>query len=316
MISADEQPIIGFYSAFDDPKIWENCIKEQLPKFRFEVLDRTLNRHLVKYAIVWSPPKGLLCEFPGLEAIFVIGAGVDSLLQDPDIPDVPIFRLTDAGMAYQMAHYVIYGVLHFQRKFSEYQQSQSVSEWQPITDIVPPANFGVGVLGLGAIGSVIASEITRLGFSTKGWSTSIKKIKNVDTFCGDEGLDHVLQSSRVLVNVLPLTKDTKEIFSKDLFARLRPGTFLINIGRGQHVNEADLLSAIDANIVLGAMLDVFSVEPLPSSSLLWTNPRVLITPHTSGLTVPEEAMSQIISNIKLAERQQIPLGEVDRGRGY
>ena len=215
-----------------------------------------------------------------------------------------------------MAHYVIYGVLRFQRQFEAYRQLQDARQWKPIEDIEPIEQFPVGVMGLGAIGLIVARQLAQIGFSVLGWSTGPKALDNIRTFDGENGLSAFLIESRVVVNLLPLTDKTKGLINKKFFSRMSARSFLINIGRGQHVCEEDLLEALAEGLIAGAMLDVFEAEPLPSKSSLWNHPNVIITPHVSGLTVPQAALDQIIDNIKLVETGDLPHSTVDLNRGY
>lgn len=309
------RPVIGFYSEFDDPIIWRARLEDELPDFTFEIL-RSGDAKEVRYALVWNPPPGFLSKLKGLEAIFVLGAGVDALLTDPSLPNVPIIRLQDAGMGIQMAHYVAYGVLRFQREFAVYERQQASRDWNPLLNIEPIESFGVGVLGLGAIGSRVVETMGHLGFPARGWSVSGRSARPIETLSGDSGLKTLLTCSRVLVNLLPLTPNTERFYDKNFFDQIKPGTFFINLGRGNHVVEDDLIQALDANVLSGALLDVFNQEPLQSTSALWHHPKVLITPHVSGLTNATKAMDQIISNIKLIEAGSKPTGLVNRQQGY
>ena len=309
-------PIIGFYSPSEDETIWKTRIEDDSPDFRFELLEHVEQKQCVKYALVWSPPNGLLQNFENLKAIFVLGAGVDALLRDPHLPQVPIVRLEDAGMATQMAHYVIYGVLRFQRHFETYQDFQNNRHWEPLTNIEPIVRFVVGIMGLGAIGAVVAKQVSRLGFPVLGWSASPKEIDGIRTLHGDGGLSRFLSETKVVVNLLPLTTATEKFINKNFFSRMSTNSFLINIGRGGHLIEYDLLQALDDKLIAGAMLDVFEREPLSMESPLWDHPKVIVTPHISGITLPQVALDQIIGNIRLLEAGSVPLGLVDRKKGY
>ena len=312
----EPQPVIGFYSDWDAGTVWKSRIEQDLPQFHFDLLNEVEDKSTVRYALVWNPPAGFLKGFVNLQAIFVLGAGVDSLLKDSELPRVPIVRLSDAGMAQQMAHYVIYGVLHFQRRFEEYRQLQAKRRWEPIEDIESIEQFSVGVMGLGAIGSVVARQLAQIGFPVLGWSASPKTINGVRTFNDETSLSAVLSESRVVVNLLPLTDKTERLINKEFLRRMSAGSFLINIGRGQHVSDKDVLEALDEGLIAGAMLDVFDPEPLSPQSPLWNHPNVIITPHVSGLTVPQAALDQIIENIKRMETGVAPHLTVDLNRGY
>jgi glyoxylate/hydroxypyruvate reductase A len=315
MVMLDTRPVIGFHSPSEDEAAYKTRLERDLPGFQFELLEHVMEKQRVEYALVWSPPQGLLQTFKNLKAVFVLGAGVDALLRDPELPQVPVVRLKDAGMAQQMAHYVMYGILRFQRRFEVYESLQATQQWEPLLNIEPIEQFAVGVMGLGAIGSNVAEQVSRLGFPVLGWSTSPKKIKGIRTFYGDDELGSFLSDARVVINLLPLTKATEQFIDKKFLSRMCPDSLLINIGRGSHLKEDDLLEALETKVIAGAMLDVFEREPLSQESQLWCHPNVLVTPHVAGITLPQVALDQIIGNIRLLEAGGSPT-VVDRSKGY
>ncbi len=307
---------ILFFSEFDDPRKWRGLLESGLPQFRVECWPEIKDPSDVEYAVVWNPPRDCFKSLVNIKAIFSLGAGVDSLLTDDSIPaDIPIVRLLDAGLARQMSHYAIYGVLHFQRQFFEYRRLQAQEKWSPLP-VTLANSFTVGVLGFGTIGRVIASDLENLGFPVIGWANSSKSDVDAEVYVGVTELDDFLASSQLVINVLPLTAETRGLCDERFFGRMRPGSYFINLGRGGHVIESDLEKAIDSGRLAGAMLDVFASEPLSPKSSFWKRESVLITPHISGVTLAEEASDQIISNICLIESGQSPNGVVDRVRGY
>ena len=274
------------------------------------------SRDEIRYALVWRQPPGSLARLPNLKAILVLGAGVDSVLSDPALPvDVPVLRLVDAGLPGPMAEYALYAVLHFQRRMGDYLEQQRATIWQPRDEMLA-RQWPVGVMGLGVIGATVARRIAAQGFPVAGWSRSGKSVEGVEVFSGTAGLDPFLVRTRVLVNVLPLTPHTRGILDARTFSTMPAGSYVVNIGRGAHVIDADLIAALDSGQLAGAMLDVFEQEPLPMAHPFWRHPKIIVTPHVAAPTLASESEAQVVDNIGRLERGEPPLGLVDRKKGY
>ena len=272
---------------------------------------------LADYAVVWKPPAAMLRGRTDLKAIFNLGAGVDAILQlGDDLPaQVPIVRLDDAGMALQMAEYVCYAVLRHFRRFDEFEAQSRDHHWR----FLKPRDkktLRIGILGLGVLGTRIADALLPFDFEVHGWSRSRKQIAGVQSFAGTDEFDTFLAQSNVLVCVLPLTADTRGLLDRAALAMLPKGAYVINVARGAHIVERDLLDLIEENHLAGAMLDVFDDEPLPSDHAFWREPRITITPHIAALTLRGDSVRQIAAKMKLLERGQPIAGLVDRSKGY
>ncbi|WP_116139625.1 2-hydroxyacid dehydrogenase [Trinickia diaoshuihuensis] len=277
------------------------------------------------YAVLWRPPAELFARRGKLRAMFVLGAGVDALLalerREPGtLPaGVPLVRLEDAGMAEQMAQYAIHAALRYLRRFDEYdlvrREHGGDAPWRTL-EPHPRESFHIGVLGLGMLGAHVAKSLASLGFSVRGYSRGMKTIEGVDTFAGASQLPAFLDGLKLVVNLLPSTPDTDGILNRDLFARLAHGAYLVNLARGAHLVEADLIDALDAGRLAAATLDVFAQEPLPPEHPFWRMPRVTITPHISALTLRDPAARQIARKIEALERGEAIGGIVDIRRGY
>jgi glyoxylate/hydroxypyruvate reductase A len=304
-----------FYSEGDDPEPWRRAFAAAFPDMPFEVWPHVKDRNAVRYALVWNPPPGLLKTLPNLKAVLALGAGVDALLADPTTPQLPVVRLRDAGLAPQMAEYAIYAVLHFHRSMPAYREQQAAARWQPLAPVLA-SQWPVGVMGTGIIGGLIARHLVALGYPVRGWSRSGTSIDGVEGFAGDARLDAFLSGCRTIVNVLPLTPQTAGILNTRTFAAMPRGSYVVNIGRGGHLVESDLLAALDSGHIAGAMLDVFEQEPLDASHRFWSHPGVVVTPHIAGVTVAAEAEAQVIANVMRMERGEQPVGVVDREKGY
>lgn len=275
----------------------------------------------VDYAVVWRPPVEMLRGRTDLRAVFNLGAGVDGILRLRDADPaalpagVPIVRLDDAGMAAQMAEYVSAAVLRDFRKLDAYATQATAGTWK----FIKPnrrADFTIGVMGIGTLGSHIARTLAGFGFPVRGWSRTAKTVEGVQSFHGDDGRAAFLDDLRVLVNVLPLTPETEDLIDTDLLYRLRRGAHLVNVARGQHVVEADLLAAVRDGQIGAATLDVFRAEPLPADHPFWGESRITITPHISALTLREDSIAQIANKIRALGEGKAIAGVVDVDRGY
>lgn len=266
-------------------------------------------------AVVWSPSQDFIDAHPQLQYVFNMGAGVDALLR-LDLPaQLQLVRIEDGGMAAQMAEYVCYAVLRYMREFDRYADSQAQQQWQP-RPMPKRADFPIGVMGLGVLGAHVAKCMAGLGFRVNGWSQSAKQIDGIHAFAGDAQLQDFLQSSRILVCLLPLTPATQGILNRGHLQQLQAGGYLINVARGGHLVEDDLLALLDEGHLGGAMLDVCQQEPLPPEHPLWRHPLITLTPHISAQTGQEEAAQQVASNVLRIANGQAPHGLVNRGGGY
>ena len=307
---------ILFCSPAESPEPWRQILTRAFPALPFCEYSEGVNLDEVHYVLAWNPPAGVLAQMPNLRAVLWLGAGVDRLLADRSLPpDLPIIRLVDAGFAQQMAEYATYAVLHFQRRMGEYAGQQQDGRWQPLPEPIA-RQFPVGVLGLGAIGAAVARRIVQMGFPVSGWRGREAAVEGVSVYTGEEGLRQVLARSQVLINVLPLTAHTENILNARAFSLMPRGAYLVNIARGGHVVEEDLIAALDAGQLSGAMLDVFREEPLPSQHPFWRHLKVVVTPHVAAQTNPVLAQTQIVESIRLLERGEWPKGLVNRARGY
>ena len=267
------------------------------------------------YAVVWAPPQQFMDEQQGIKALFNIGAGVDALLQRRLPQGARVVRLDDAGMAVQMAEYVCHAVIRHFREFDGYEADMAAGRWGYRKPRLR-SDFPIGVMGLGVLGERVARALVQFEFPINGWSRSPKAIDGVRAFTGAEQFNAFLGASRVLVNLLPLTSDTTNLINKDTLARLQQGAYVINVARGAHLVDEDLLAAIASGHVAGATLDVFRTEPLPAGHAFWSHPRITITPHTSARTLREESIAQIAGKIGALERGEAIAGIVDPARGY
>jgi len=292
---------------------WLQGLGQALPRATIEVWQP--GAAPADYAVVWAPPQQFLDEQPGLKALFNIGAGVDALLKLRLPAGAQVVRLDDAGMSVQMAEYVSHAVIRHFREFDAYEADMREGRWS-FRKPRSRADFPVGVMGLGVLGARVAQALSVFEFPVHGWSRTPKVLEGVRTHHGDVGLQTFLSSCRVLVNLLPLTPDTRDILNRETLGRLLPGGYLVNVARGAHLVEEDLLALLDSGHLAGATLDVFRTEPLPPEHPFWRHPKLTLTPHTSARTLRDESIAQIAGKIRALEAGQPIAGLVDRFRGY
>lgn len=267
------------------------------------------------HAVVWAPPQQLFDEQPQLQGIFNLGAGVDALLKLRLPAGAQLVRLDDAGMSVQMAEFVCHAIVRHFRELDVYEREVAQGKWS-YRRPHERADFPVGIMGLGVLGERVARAVAQFEFPVVGWSRSPKAIDGIRCFAGAQQFDAFLGATRILVCLLPLTPDTENILNRDTLAKLQPGGYLINVARGAHLVEEDLLALLDAGRLAGATLDVFRTEPLPAGHPFWTHPKVAMTPHTSARTLRGETIAQIAGKILAFERGEPIAGVVDRVRGY
>ena len=270
---------------------------------------------LADYAVVWAPPQQFFDEQVRLKAVFNIGAGVDALLKLNVPPQALIVRLDDAGMSVQMAEYVCHAVIRHFREFDRYEADTRQGKWS-FRKPRERADFPVGVMGLGVLGERVARALAQFEFPVNGWSRTFKSVAGVRCFAGEPDFRDFLGASRVLVCLLPLTPDTRDILNHDSLSCLQPGGYVINVARGAHLVDDDLLALLDGGHLAGATLDVFRNEPLPAEHPFWKHPKITVTPHTSARTLRSESIAQIAGKIQGLQRGDVLAGVVGRAQGY
>ena len=252
----------------------------------------------IDVVVSWSPPPGLLARMPRLQMVQSVGAGIDHITRDPNLPNVPVCRIVDPDMAAGMNAYVSWAVVHGQRHMGEYLENQRRAAWQE-SPIVPPGRHRVGVAGLGVLGQSVTRALTAIGYEVRGWSRSPKEDlpAGCEAFYGDAARSKFLAGSDTLVCLLPMTDATRGLLNAQLFAQLPRGARLINVGRGAHLVQDDLLAALDSGQLASAILDTFIEEPLPPSHPFWNHPRITITPHIATRTEAAAIARQTHDNL-------------------
>jgi glyoxylate/hydroxypyruvate reductase A len=272
----------------------------------------------IDIAVCWFPPHGQLAQLPRLRLAQSLAAGVDHMLADAQLPrDVPLCRIVDSGMAAGMNAYVSWAVVQQHRGMRAYVASSANGLWQE-QPVVSPRKHRVGIAGMGTLGMACAGALATIGYAVRGWSRSAKADlpEGVTGYHGAGQLDAFLSGCDTLVCLLPLTPETHGFLSADLFSKLPHGAHLINVGRGDHLVEADLLRALERGQLSAATLDAFSQEPLSASHPFWKDPRILVTPHIATRTDRLVIAQQTLANLAALEQGIRPVNQVDIDRGY
>ncbi|MEC3768765.1 2-hydroxyacid dehydrogenase [Cupriavidus sp. SS-3] len=294
---------------------WARYFAEHAPDLDFRVWPDAGDLAEVEYLIAWQAPAELIARLPRLKVFFSSGAGVDHVDFSALPEHVPIVRMVEPGIINGMVEYVSLAVLALHRDFFDYVAAKAARIWDPLE--VPPASARtVGVMGMGALGCAVLERLASYGFNLRGWNRSVREIEGVESFAGPDQLQPFLAGCDMLICLLPLTPATRGILNRELFSLLPAGAALINVGRGPHLVDADLLEALDSGRLSRAILDVTEPEPLPAEHPFWTHPRVFLTPHVASMTQPESAAPILLENVRRHQRGE-PLADViDRYRGY
>lgn len=295
---------------------WRDELTRRLPDLELRVWPEVGDPKDIEFAAVWRMAPGMLKSLPNLRFIFSLGAGVDHVLLDPNLPQgVPICRVVDPYLTQRMSEYVALHALRYHRRQPEFDAQQALGQWKELYFPTAPERK-VGVMGLGELGAAAALKLKALGFDVAGWTRGPKSVPGIENFHGPEGLKPFLARSEILVCLLPLTAETKGILNQDLFQHLPKGAALINAARGGHLVQEDLIPALDAGQLSYAALDVFTPEPLPGDHPFWRHPRITLSPHVASITDPRTVVQLIAENVRRWRAGEELLHRVDPKRGY
>jgi len=296
---------------------WLKVFQTELGDMDIRIYPDVGNPSDIEYVSAWQHPFAEYKKYPNLKAILSLGAGVDHITKDPELPSgIPIVRMADDALTRDMCLYALHWVLHFHSDYYRYAKQQSNKHWLP-QDFVAPRDRSIGIMGLGNIGKQIAESLASQGFNVVGWGANEKPAnRNIEYFYGKEQMNAFLNKAEILINVLPLTEATRNRVTENELRQLPQGAFVINMGRGCIVNEHDLLSLLNCGHIAAAVLDVFDIEPLPDDNPLWSHPNVTITPHIAGQSDGETAAMFMVNNIRRIERGEAPFPLYDPVLGY
>ncbi len=296
--------------------LWKDAFKAESPELKVYSYLEDHPKDKIEMALVWKHPEGSLAEYPNLKLISSNGAGVDFIFEDPDVPKgIPITRIVDTKLADDMSEHVLAVIFSHLKNLDTYKLQQTQGIWKP-KNYHRISDFTVGIMGLGELGGVLANDLVRFGFKVQGWANSHKSIPKVKTFAGDDELSEFLSSSEILVCLLPLTEKTTGILNTSLFKKLPKNAFVINVARGGHLVDDDLIEMLDNGHLSGAGLDVYHEEPLPTSHPFWQHEKVHMTPHYASVSDPKFVVPQIVENYRRLQDAKEVLNEISRDKGY
>lgn len=298
---------------------WLESFNQRAPELKIVRAGDAIPLAEISWVAVWNPQPDFFKNFPNLQGVFALSAGVDALVARDDLPaDVPIMRLVDAGMAEQMIDYILWVALTLQGDFDLYLERQRQLIWQAETSKTL-AKPRIGILGLGSLGKKVALALKGLGYPVHGWKRTADQLEGVEILVGDEGLVQLLKQTDLLVNLLPNTPATQGLLNKQRLSKLPQGASLVNVGRGPQLVDEDLLSLLDSKHLRLAVLDVFTEEPLrlePKVHPFWMHPQIIVTPHVAAYTLPNLAVEQVLGNLECLAKGKTPKGLVDLTVGY
>ncbi|WP_405382195.1 2-hydroxyacid dehydrogenase [Maribacter sp. LLG6340-A2] len=296
--------------------LWKNALKKADNSLKVYSYLEEHPKEEITMAIIWKHPAGSLTGYPNLKCIASAGAGVDYIFEDPTRPtNVPITRIVDPLLASDMSEHVLAVILAHIKNLNTYKQQQIKSLWNPL-EYSRIKDTTVGILGLGELGALTAQDLANVGFQVQGWSRSKKSLDQVTTFAGKEELKTFLSSTQILVCLLPLTPETKGFLNKDLLGQLPQGAFLVNVARGGHLVDGDLLMLLDNGHLSGACLDVYHTEPLPEAHPFWNHPKVHMTPHYASVSDTNSVVPQLVENYRRIQNEEELMNRVDMEKGY
>jgi glyoxylate/hydroxypyruvate reductase len=299
-----------------DPKPWATILQQKLPNTTIEIYPNVKDNTTIYFALCWKPDKNVLSQFPNLKVAQSVGASADNIINTQELSvNTIVTRIVDDQLNNDMYEYLLTGIMGYLKNTALYAEDKNSKTWQP-KPYKTILNTTICILGLGKIGAYAAQKLSALGFTVKGWSRSAKKLENITTFYGENGLQEALDATDVLINLLPFTTETENILNETNLAQLNKNSYLINVGRGQHLVEKDLLYLLGTKHLSGALLDVFRDEPLPAQHAFWTNANITITPHIASITNVETASEVVVENYKKLQHNEALTNIISLKNGY
>ncbi|MCJ8163404.1 glyoxylate/hydroxypyruvate reductase A [Pontibacter sp. E15-1] len=307
---------IMIFSQRKDVRPWLKALQDARPDLDVRVYPDKRDNSEVTFALAWNHPMGAFRDFPNIKCIASMGAGADHVLKDPELPqDAVVTRIVDENLTHDMGTFTLALALSHLRGLTGYKVHERSHVWWP-QRYKRPADVTVGVMGLGVLGAHVAQTLRLNGFTVNGWATAARPLDGVRTFAGAEALPDFLAQADILICLLPLTPSTANILNKETFAKLPQGAYVINVARGEHLVDEDLVEMLDNGHLAGASLDVFRQEPLPAAHPFWSHPRIDITPHIASTTEPASVVGQILANYDRLQRNEALHHVVSRQKGY
>ncbi|MFK7982274.1 MAG: 2-hydroxyacid dehydrogenase [Saprospiraceae bacterium] len=307
---------IAILTNHKDPIAWKKALQEKLPEVAINIVETNSAALTAEFLVCWKPKKDQLAAFSNLKVIQSLGAGVDHIFDTNKIKaPIKVVRIVDPNLMVDMWEYTLAATMNYLKDFPTYAQQAERQSWKQHQYKTIPTTT-VSIMGLGKIGGYVAEQFAKIGFKVQGWSNSLKSMDGVKTFAGQSHLADFLKNTDVLINILPLTATTQGILNHQLLTQLPKGAHIINVGRGGHLMEKDLLPLVENGQLSGATLDVFQEEPLPKNHPFWAHPKIVVTPHIASLTNVQSAVNQVVENYQRMKKGVDLLNEVSPKKGY
>jgi glyoxylate/hydroxypyruvate reductase A len=300
----------------DKIALWKNALLKAHPELPVYSYLEEHPKEDITMALIWKHPEGSLGIYPNLKCIASAGAGVDYIFEDETISNtIPITRLVDPYLASDMSEHVLASIFAELKNFNTYNLQQTKAIWKP-KDYRRISDVTIGIMGLGELGTCTSKDLVQAGFKVQGWSRSKKSIAGVTIFYGNKQLNKFLRNSDFLVCLLPLTTETTGILNNALFGQLPKGAYVINLARGGHLVDADLLAQLDSGHLSGACLDVYHQEPLAVTHPFWKESKIFMTPHYASVSDTNSVIPQILKNYENLQEGKALMNVVNRKKGY
>lgn len=304
-----------FKSSAERGRVWGETFARLAPDVPFRTWPDIGDAADIRYLAAWTVTRHLLDSLPNLKVLFSVGAGVDQL-DLSQVPDhIQVVRMMEPGLTDGMVQYATFATLALHREMLDYRTAQTDHRWAP-RPLLPAGGRRIGVMGLGNLGTAVLKALRPFGFPLRGWSRSGGAVEGVEIFAGADALPAFLLGCDILLCLLPLTDETRGILCRKSFDLLPRGAAIINVGRGGHLVEPDLLAALDSGHLSGAVIDVLNTEPATADHPFWSHPRILLTPHVASQTRDDSSVEVLIANIRRHQAGEGMRGQVDRTRGY
>jgi glyoxylate/hydroxypyruvate reductase len=307
--------IVDLDKYIGNAQAWRDTFAERIPDLEIRIWPEAGEARDIEYLAFMRPNFDILPEFPKLKAMFSRSAGVEAFVDHPKLPKAPLGKIEPPGGDPMMTEYVVMHVLRLHRDMPAYQAAQANREWRR-TRIVRPEERRIGFLGYGMMARAPALVLQSLGFPVSAWVRSPRESAEVPIFHGPGQFERFLNQTDIAVCLLPLTRETEGIFCARTFAMMPRGAMLVNVGRGKHVVEADLIRALDSGQLAYAALDALWPEPLPAESPLWLHPKVTVMPHVARRPTVAQLVTEIAANVRSIEAGGGLLQEIDKTMGY
>ncbi len=308
--------ILFHNTTFDKIDVWKKTIKKYFKNEKIISIKDYKKFNDVKYAIIWNLPDETLAKLKNLKIIFSMGAGIDHILKLKNYNrKIPIIRIKDPKMGERIANYSLAQILNYQLNFKIFQNSQNKKYWSGERTPIDNENLTVGILGLGFLGSYIAKKLIKLNYNVIAYKKTSKRISNIRIYIKKDILKFIKKSD-IIVSILPATPETDNFINASFLKKMKKKSCLINIGRGNSINEDELIQHLKRNKEFFAYLDVFKKEPLKSSSELWSLPNVSITPHVAGVTAIESAIEYMFRKYKIYKNNHSLKSDVESNKRF